>query len=124
MLRQPGSPEGELYGLVRSGDPDLLAAYEHAAGQPAFGERLRAEPATAAGCFVDWTAHPGAGPAWEATSAALLDGVLRPALRSASRAHLAALRAELAAGGPHRVNSFEAWHQRTRASRWRRLLGG
>ncbi|MFJ4415439.1 GTPase-associated protein 1-related protein [Streptomyces sp. NPDC088925] len=124
VLRQPGSPEGELYGLARSGDPELLAAYRQAAQSAGFGERLRADPATAAGCFVDWTAHPGAGPAWEATSTALLDDVLRPALRSASRAHLTALTTALLAGGPHRVSAFETWHQRTRASRWRRLLGG
>ncbi|WP_431037677.1 GTPase-associated protein 1-related protein [Streptomyces sp. P6-2-1] len=124
VLRRPGSPEGELYGLAHSADTELLAAYQQAAEQPAFGELLRSDPATAAGCFVDWTAHPGAGRAWERTSAALLDDVLRPALRSASRAHLTALGSALAAGGPHRASAFETWHQRTRAGRWRRLLGG
>ncbi|NED84384.1 hypothetical protein G3I76_30355, partial [Streptomyces sp. SID11233] len=96
VLRQPGSPEGELYGLAHSGDAELLAAYQQAARNADFGERLRTDPTTAAGCFVDWTAHPGAGPGWEATSAALLDEVLRPALRSAPRAHLTALTTTLA----------------------------
>jgi hypothetical protein len=124
ILRQPGHPEGELYGLAHAGDAELLAAYRQAARMTGFGERLRTDPATAAACFVDWTAHPGAGPAWAATSAALLDTVLRPALRSASRAHLAALTTALAEGGAHRVSAFTDWHHRTRASRWRRLIGG
>ncbi|WP_432160040.1 GTPase-associated protein 1-related protein [Streptomyces sp. NRRL F-5630] len=124
VLRRSGSPEGELYGLAHCGDAELLAAYQRAAREDGVAERLRTDPATAAGCFVDWTAHPGAGPGWDATCATLLDEVLRPALRGASRAHLAALTTALAAGGPHRVSAFESWHQRTRASRWRRLLGG
>ncbi|NEE48075.1 hypothetical protein G3M55_26130, partial [Streptomyces sp. SID8455] len=80
-LLAPDRPGAELYDFVRSDDAELIAAYDRAARAEPTRTRLRTHPAYAADCFTHWTAHPHAGPAWTTTAAALLDEVLRPAVR-------------------------------------------
>ncbi|WP_285566301.1 GTPase-associated protein 1-related protein [Streptomyces sp. RTGN2] len=112
-LLAPDRPEAELYALVHSGDPDLVAAYDRAARGPGVRSRLAAEPAYAADCFAVWTAHPHAGAEWSRTSAALLTEVLRPAVRTFSADEVAAVEEAVGrSGSSGRAEAFRDWNRR------------
>lgn len=112
-LLAPDRPEAELYALVHSGDADLVAAYERAARGTGVRARLKTEPAYAADCFAVWTAHPHAGAEWSRTSAALLEEVLRPAVRKLSAEEVAAVEEAVGrSGSSGRAEAFHDWNRR------------
>ncbi|WP_393061965.1 GTPase-associated protein 1-related protein [Streptomyces sp. LN549] len=112
-LLAPDRPEAELYALVHSGDPDLVAAYDRAARGTAVRSRLKAEPGYAADCFAVWTAHPHAGAEWSRTAAALLEEVLRPAVRKLSADGVAAVEEAVGrSGSSGRAEAFRDWNRR------------
>lgn len=112
-LLAPDRPEAELYAMVHSGDPDLVAAYERAARGAAVRARLKAEPAYAADCFAVWTAHPHAGAEWSRTATALLEEVLRPAVRKLSADGVAAVEEAVGrSGSSGRAEAFHDWNRR------------
>ncbi|MFE1960861.1 GTPase-associated protein 1-related protein [Streptomyces sp. NPDC059479] len=104
-------PEGELYALVHSGDAELTAAYRRAAHDEPVRERLRTVPAFAAHCFTTWTALPGANKTWDETRTALLDKVLRPAVRSLPAADVAAVERCLEGTGDRKAEEFRTWNR-------------
>lgn len=107
--------DAELYAFVHSEDGDLIAAYDRAAREDTVLARLRAEPAYAADCFAVWTSFPHAGPAWTATASALLEEVLRPAVRELSASGVAEVTAAVErAGSSGTAEAFRAWN-RTRS---------
>ncbi|MEV0847330.1 GTPase-associated protein 1-related protein [Streptomyces sp. NPDC049954] len=124
LLRSPGTPEGELYGLAHSGDADLVAAYGETARTEEFRGLLRADPALIAGCFVDWTAHAAADPVWREVSTGLLDEVLRPAVRGLPAPVRRAAEDHLGHSGPHRADAFRAWSRPGALGRLGRRLSG
>ncbi|MEV7402436.1 GTPase-associated protein 1-related protein [Streptomyces sp. NPDC091267] len=126
-LLAPDSPEEELYALVHSGDADLIAAYDRAARGAEVRTRLKAEPEYAAGCFTVWTAHPHAGAEWSGTAAALLEDVLRPAVRALGPERVAAVEEAVGrSGSSGRAEAFRDWNRRgqgTLGRLGRRLAG-
>lgn len=116
-LLAPDRPEAELYALVHSGDPDLVAAYDRAAREAGVLSRLKAEPAYAADCFAVWTAHPHAGAEWGRTADALLEEVLRPAVRTLSADGVAAVEEAVGrSGSSGRAEAFHDWNRRGRGT--------
>ncbi|MFI6605243.1 GTPase-associated protein 1-related protein [Streptomyces sp. NPDC050507] len=116
-LLAPDRPEAELYALVHSGDPDLVAAYDRAAREAGVRSRLKAEPAYAADCFAVWTAHPHAGAEWSRTADALLEEVLRPAVRTLSAEEVAAVEEAVGrSGSSGRAEAFHDWNRRGRGT--------
>ncbi|WLQ51723.1 GTPase-associated protein 1-related protein [Streptomyces poriferorum] len=116
-LLAPDRPEAELYALVHSGDPDLVAAYDRAAREAGVRSRLKAEPAYAADCFAVWTAHPHAGAEWNRTADALLEEVLRPAVRTLSADEVAAVEEAVGrSGSSGRAEAFHDWNRRGRGT--------
>ncbi|MFF9794001.1 GTPase-associated protein 1-related protein [Streptomyces bacillaris] len=124
-LLAPDRPGAELYAFVRSNDTDLIAAYDRAARTEPTRTRLRTQPAYAADCFTVWTAHPHAGPAWTATAAALLEEVLRPAVRSMSAELVAEVEETVGrTGSSGRANAFRDWNRSRALGRLgRRIVG-
>ncbi|MEV7684190.1 GTPase-associated protein 1-related protein [Streptomyces sp. NPDC088341] len=104
-------PEGELYALVHCGDADLTDAYRRAAQDDLVRERLRTVPAFAAHCFTTWTALPGANKTWDQTRTALLDKVLRPAVRALSAGDVAAVERCLERTDGRKVEEFRTWNK-------------
>ncbi|WP_066944787.1 GTPase-associated protein 1-related protein [Streptomyces lushanensis] len=104
-------PEGELYALVHSGDPELTAAYREAAHDESVRERLRTVPAFVAHCFTTWTALPGANSAWDQIRTTLLDKVLRPAVRALPAAEVAAVERCLEGTGDRKAEEFRTWNR-------------
>ncbi|MFJ2708437.1 GTPase-associated protein 1-related protein [Streptomyces sp. NPDC087428] len=116
-LLAPDGPEAELYALAHSGDADLIAAYDRAAHGPDVGARLAADPGYAAGCFAVWTAHPHAGAEWSRTTAALLEEVLRPAVRALSAEGVAAVEEAVGrSGSSGRAEAFRDWNRRSQGT--------
>ncbi|MER7727644.1 GTPase-associated protein 1-related protein [Streptomyces sp. NPDC096323] len=114
-LLAPDRPEAELYALVHSGDPDLIAAYDRAARGAGVRSRLKSDPAYAGDCFAVWTAHPHAGADWSRTAAALLEEVLRPAVRKLSADQVAAVEEAVGrSGSSGRAEAFHDWNRRGR----------
>lgn len=124
-LLAPDRPGAELYAFVRSDDADLIAAYDRAARTEPTRTRLRTQPAYAADCFTVWTAHPHVGPAWTTTAAALLEEVLRPAVRSMSAELVAEVEETVGrTGSSGRANAFRDWNRsRTLGRLGRRIVG-
>ncbi|MFF8435480.1 GTPase-associated protein 1-related protein [Streptomyces bacillaris] len=124
-LLAPDRPGAELYAFVRSDDADLIAAYDRAARTEPTLARLRTQPAYAADCFTVWTAHPHVGPAWTATAAALLEEVLRPAVRSMSAELVAEVEETVGrTGSSGRANAFRDWNRSRALGRLgRRIVG-
>ncbi|MFF9347735.1 GTPase-associated protein 1-related protein [Streptomyces sp. NPDC014734] len=120
-LLAPDRPEDELYAFVHSGDADLIAAYGLAARGDAVRALLRTDPAYTADCFAVWSSHPHAGPAWSETRQALLEEVLRPAVRGLSGGEVAAV--EEAAGRVGSSRTAEAFRAWNRPSGFGRRLG-
>ncbi|MFE9727829.1 GTPase-associated protein 1-related protein [Streptomyces sp. NPDC005794] len=115
-LLAPGRPGEELYAFVHSGDEDLIAAYGTAARRDAVLALLRADPAYVADCFTVWNAHPHAGGDWTRTRTALLEEVLRPAVRALSPEGLAAAEQAVEREGNSRtLDAFRAWNRPTRS---------
>ncbi|MER5552356.1 GTPase-associated protein 1-related protein [Streptomyces sp. NPDC002793] len=115
-LLAPGRPGDELYAFVQSGDADLIAAYGRAARREAVLALLRADPAYVADCFTVWNAHPHAGSDWTRTRTALLEEVLRPAVRALSPEELAAAERAVERGDSSRtLDAFRAWNRPTRS---------
>ncbi|WP_406456250.1 GTPase-associated protein 1-related protein [Streptomyces sp. NBC_00876] len=113
QLLAPDRPEAELYALVHSGDADLIAAYDRAARGSDVRARIGAEPAYAAGCFSVWTAHPHAGAEWSRVAAALLEEVLRPALRRLPADGVAEVEEAVGrSGSSGRAEAFHDWNRR------------
>ncbi|MCX5400562.1 GTPase-associated protein 1-related protein [Streptomyces sp. NBC_00102] len=126
-LLAPERPEAELYAFVHTDDPDLLAAYGRAAREEPVLARLRSDPAFAADCYLNWSAHPHAGAHWARTSTALLDEVLRPAVRELSSAGVLAVEEAVGrAGSSGRTDAFRAWNRRPAGTlgRFGRRLAG
>ncbi|WP_308114479.1 GTPase-associated protein 1-related protein [Streptomyces sp. ISL-12] len=105
------APDSELYGLARSGEPRLLAAYERAGRSERVRDRLRTSPAYAAACFCAWSACPGTHPAWDETRTALLTKVLRPVVRALPAADLAGIEDTLGRAGGGRLDAFRSWNR-------------
>lgn len=116
-LLAPDGPEAELYALAHSSDADLIAAYDRAAHGPDVRARLTADPGYAAGCFAVWTAHPHAGTEWSRTTAALLEEVLRPAVRALSADGVAAVEEAVGrSGSSGRAEAFRDWNRRSQGT--------
>lgn len=116
-LLAPDGPEAELYALAHSADADLIAAYDRAAHGPDVGARLAADPGYAAGCFAVWTAHPHAGAEWSRTTAALLEEVLRPAVRALPADGVAAVEEAVGrSGSSGRAEAFRDWNRRSQGT--------
>ncbi|QIQ02044.1 GTPase-associated protein 1-related protein [Streptomyces liangshanensis] len=111
QLLSEDRPNGELYDLIHADDADLLAAYDRAARADATRERLRTVPAYTADCFIAWSSFPGANPAWDRTRTALLDKVLRPAVRSLPAEDLAAVEESFGRAGRHHTEEFRTWNR-------------
>ncbi|MER7466496.1 GTPase-associated protein 1-related protein [Streptomyces sp. NPDC097981] len=104
-------PGSELRALVESNDAGLLAAYRRAAREPRVSDRLRLDPGYAAQCFATWSSQPQAGPVWQETRTDLLDGVLRPVVRSLPAAELTAVEEALARLGGRWAEDFRGWQR-------------
>ncbi|MFF4423501.1 GTPase-associated protein 1-related protein [Streptomyces sp. NPDC001549] len=117
-------PDSELRALIESNDTELLAAYRAAARTPAVRDRLRLDPGYAADCFTVWSSQPQAGPAWQEARTDLLDGVLRPAVRSLAAAELAELEQSLARLGGRWADEFRGWQRPGAFGRLRERFGG
>ncbi|MEU5716810.1 GTPase-associated protein 1-related protein [Streptomyces sp. NPDC020403] len=115
-LLAPDRPEAELYAFVHSDDMDLIAGYGREAHRDVTLARLRDEPAYVADCFTVWTAHPHAGDAWTKTRTALLDEVLRPAVRALSPEGVTAVERAVERGGSSRtLDAFRTWNRPSRS---------
>ncbi|MEW2280432.1 GTPase-associated protein 1-related protein [Streptomyces cyaneofuscatus] len=124
-LLAPDRPGAELYAFVRSDDADLIAAYDRAARTEPTRTRLRTNPAYAADCFTNWTAHPHAGTAWTTTAAALLDEVLRPAVRGMTAEAVAEVEETVGrTGSSGRANAFRDWNRSRALGRLGRRIAG
>ncbi|MFD7923059.1 GTPase-associated protein 1-related protein [Streptomyces sp. NPDC059740] len=123
-LLRADRPEGQLYSLAATGDEALLAAYHQAVDCADGRERLRTGAAFAADCFVAWHSCEGASQAWERTRAALLDQVLRPAVRARSPQEVLALEEELARVAERWAERFRAWNRPGAFGRLVRRWGG
>ncbi|MCW8220041.1 GTPase-associated protein 1-related protein, partial [Streptomyces griseolus] len=115
-LLAPDRPEAELFACAHSGDEELFAAYGRAARREEVSALLRTDPGYAADCFAVWTSHPHAGADWTRTRTALLDEVLRPAVRALSPQEVAAVEASVESGGTSRtLDAFRAWNRPARS---------
>ncbi|MFE7748556.1 GTPase-associated protein 1-related protein [Streptomyces sp. NPDC057428] len=115
-LLAPDRPEAELYAFVHSGDEDLIAAYGTAARREEVRALLATDPAYVADCFTVWNAHPHAGAPWTRTRTALLDEVLRPAVRALSAEGLAAAEQAVEREGSSRtLETFRTWNRPPRS---------
>lgn len=124
-LLAPDRPGAELYAFVRSDDTDLIAAYDRAARTEPTRARLRTHPAYAADCFTNWTAHPHAGTAWTTTTAALLEEVLRPAVRGMTAEAVAEVEETVGrTGSSGRANAFRDWNRSRGLGRLGRRIAG
>ncbi|MFF7017800.1 MULTISPECIES: GTPase-associated protein 1-related protein [Streptomyces] len=124
-LLAPDRPGAELYDFVRSDDAALIAAYDRAARAEPTRARLRTHPAYAADCFTHWTAHPHAGPAWTTTAAALLEEVLRPAVRGMTAEAVAEVEETVGrTGSSGRANAFRDWNRSRALGRLGRRIAG
>ncbi|MFH9607032.1 GTPase-associated protein 1-related protein [Streptomyces sp. NPDC017448] len=124
-LLAPDRPGAELYAFVHGDDAELIAAYDRAARSEPVRSRLRTQPAYAADCFTVWTAHPHAGTAWPPVAAALLDEVLRPAVRTLSAEKVAEVEATVGrTGSSGRANAFRDWNRSTALGRLGRRIAG
>ncbi|MFJ7124921.1 GTPase-associated protein 1-related protein [Streptomyces sp. NPDC098101] len=110
-LLSPDRPADELGELARSDDLDVIDAYASAARTPLFRNVLRSVPLRTANCFVDWNAHAGASPAWDLTRRALLDEVLRPAVRDLSDENVRKVEEQLSLLAIGRVYDFREWNR-------------
>ena len=117
-------PEGELYALVHSGDPDLTTAYLAVAHEDGVRDRLRTVPAFMADCFTTWTALPGANQTWDRTRTTLLDKVLRPVVRTLPADDIAAVERCLERTGSRKADEFRAWNRPGALSRLGLRFGG
>ncbi|QYA97566.1 hypothetical protein KZO11_30110 [Streptomyces anulatus] len=124
-LLAPDRPGAELYDFVHGADAELIAAYDRAARTETVRARLRTQPAYAADCFTVWTAHPHAGRAWPPVAAALLDEVLRPAVRGMSAEGVAEVEATVGrTGSSGRADAFRDWNRSSTLGRLgRRIVG-
>ncbi|MFI1933388.1 GTPase-associated protein 1-related protein [Streptomyces sp. NPDC020330] len=124
-LLAPDRPGAELYDFVHGEDAELIAAYDRAARTEAVRTRLRTQPAYAADCFTVWTAHPHAGRAWPPVAAALLDDVLRPAVRGMSAEDVAEVETTVGrTGSSGRADAFRDWNRSSTLGRLgRRIVG-
>ncbi|MHB9858222.1 GTPase-associated protein 1-related protein [Streptomyces sp. YIM S03343] len=104
-------PESELYGLARSGEPGMLAAYERAARSERTGDRLRTSPSYLAARFCDWSAFPGTAPGWDQTRTALLGKVLRPIVRALPAADQTGVEEALGRAGGGKLDAYRAWNR-------------
>lgn len=116
-------PDGELYALIHCGEPGLLAAYGEVGCCDRVQARLRTVHGYAADCFVAWTSLPGANKAWDGTRTALLEKVLRPAVRALPPQDVAAVERLLEQSGAHRAEDFRVWQRESTLSRLGRRLG-
>ncbi|WP_128818908.1 GTPase-associated protein 1-related protein [Streptomyces sp. S063] len=124
-LLAPDRPGAELYDFVHGDDPDLIAAYDRTARTEAVRTRLRTQPAYAADCFSVWTAHPHAGRAWPPVAAALLEEVLRPAVRAMAAEDVAEVEATVGrTGSSGRADAFRAWNRVSTLGRLGRRIAG
>ncbi|GFN08079.1 hypothetical protein Smic_66350 [Streptomyces microflavus] len=124
-LLAPDRPGAELYDFVRSDDAELIAAYDRAARSEPTRARLRTHPAYAADCFTHWTAHPHAGAAWTTTAAALLDEVLRPAVRAMTAEAVAEVEETVGrTGSSGRAVAFRDWNRSSALGRLGRRIAG
>ncbi|MFD4016650.1 GTPase-associated protein 1-related protein [Streptomyces sindenensis] len=124
-LLAPDRPGAELYDFVHGDDPDLIAAYDRTARTEAVRTRLRAQPAYAADCFSVWTAHPHAGRTWPPVAAALLEEVLRPAVRAMPAEDVAEVEATVGrTGSSGRADAFRAWNRVSTLGRLGRRIAG
>lgn len=124
-LLAPDRPGAELYAFVQGDDAEQVAAYDRAARTEPVRTRLRTQPAYAADCFTVWTAHPHAGSAWTTTAAALLDEVLRPAVRGMSAEAVAEVEATVGrTGSSGRADAFRAWNRSSALGRLGRRIAG
>ncbi|MEV3999688.1 GTPase-associated protein 1-related protein [Streptomyces halstedii] len=115
-LLAPDRPEAELFACAHSGDGELFAAYGRAARREEVSALLRTDPGYTADCFAVWTSHPHAGADWTRTRTALLDEVLRPAVRALSPQEVAAVEACVESGGTSRtLDAFRAWNRPARS---------
>lgn len=117
-------PDSELRALIESNDAELLAAYRAAARTPAVRDRLRLDPGYAADCFTAWSSQPQAGPAWQEARTDLLDGVLRPAVRSLAATELAEVEQALARLGGRWADEFRSWQRPSTFGRLRERFAG
>ncbi|MFH9689494.1 GTPase-associated protein 1-related protein [Streptomyces sp. NPDC017413] len=124
-LLAPDRPEAELYDFVHGDDAELIAAYDRAARTETVRARLRTQPAYAADCFTVWTAHPHAGRAWPPVAAALLDDVLRPAVRGMSAEAVAEVEETVGrTGSSGRADAFRDWNRVSALGRLGRRIAG
>lgn len=124
-LLAPDRPGAELYDFVHSDDAELIAAYDRTARTETVRTRLRAQPAYAADCFTVWTAHPHAGETWPPVAAALLDEVLRPAVRAMSAEDVAEVEATVGrTGSSGRADAFRTWNRSSTLGRLGRRIAG
>lgn len=124
-LLAPDRPGAELYDFVHGADAELIAAYDRAARTETVRTRLRTRPAYAADCFAVWTAHPHAGRAWPPVAAALLDEVLRPAVRGMSAEDVAEVEATVGrTGSSGRADAFRTWNRSSTLGRLGRRIAG
>ncbi|MFE8914181.1 GTPase-associated protein 1-related protein [Streptomyces globisporus] len=124
-LLAPDRPGAELYDFVHGDDAELIAAYDRTARTETVRTRLRAQPAYAADCFTVWTAHPHAGKTWPPVAAALLDEVLRPAVRAMSAEDVAEVEATVGrTGSSGRADAFRTWNRSSTLGRLGRRIAG
>ncbi|MEV5257688.1 GTPase-associated protein 1-related protein [Streptomyces anulatus] len=124
-LLAPDRPGAELYDFVHGADAELIAAYDRAARTETVRARLRTQPAYAADCFTVWTAHPHAGRAWPPVAAALLDDILRPAVRGMSAEGVAEVEATVGrTGSSGRADAFRDWNRSSTLGRLGRRIAG
>ncbi|MFJ9110047.1 GTPase-associated protein 1-related protein [Streptomyces sp. NPDC102283] len=124
-LLAPDRPGAELYGFVHGEDAELIAAYDRAARTETVRARLRTQPAYAADCFTVWTAHPHAGRAWPPVAAALLDEVLRPAVRGMPAESVAEVEETVGrTGSSGRADAFRDWNRSSALGRLGRRIAG
>ncbi|MFB7480326.1 GTPase-associated protein 1-related protein [Streptomyces anulatus] len=124
-LLAPDRPGAELYDFVHGADAELIAAYDRTARTASVRSRLCTQPAYAADCFTVWTAHPHAGRAWPPVAAALLDDVLRPAVRGMSAEDVAEVEATVGrTGSSGRADAFRDWNRSSTLGRLGRRIAG
>ncbi|MFI9587626.1 GTPase-associated protein 1-related protein [Streptomyces sp. NPDC052236] len=119
-LLSPQPPPGELEQLVRSGDPELLAAYADKARGDTVRDWLRASPPYVAACFFYWSSGVGLNAAWDKTRTALLADVLRPVVRKLPEGTVAEVVRHLERPGGGWAREFQEWNRPGRIAR----LGG
>lgn len=124
-LLAPDRPGAELYDFVHGDDAEPIAAYDRAARTETVRARLRTQPAYAADCFTVWTAHPHAGRTWPPVAAALLDDVLRPAVRGMSAEAVAEVEETVGrTGSSGRADAFRDWNRVSALGRLGRRIAG